>query len=38
MTTVTSLERNKHNAVGFYTVAFNDKDPRRAVQLYGGAE
>ena len=32
------LERNKHNAVAFYTVAFNDKNPRRAVQLYGGDE
>jgi len=32
------LDRNKHNAVAFYTVAFNDKDPRRAVALYGGAE
>jgi predicted SnoaL-like aldol condensation-catalyzing enzyme len=32
------LERNKHNAVAFYTVAFNDKNPRRAVELYGGSE
>jgi predicted SnoaL-like aldol condensation-catalyzing enzyme len=32
------LERNKRNAVAFYTVAFNDKDPRRAVELYGGDE
>jgi len=32
------LERNKHNAVAFYTLAFNDKNPRRAVQLYGGSE
>jgi predicted SnoaL-like aldol condensation-catalyzing enzyme len=32
------LERNKRNAVAFYTVAFNDKNPRRAVALYGGAE
>ena len=32
------LERNKHNAVAFYTVAFNDKNPRRAVELYGGDE
>jgi predicted SnoaL-like aldol condensation-catalyzing enzyme len=30
------LERNKRNAVAFYTVAFNDKNPRRAVRLYGG--
>jgi predicted SnoaL-like aldol condensation-catalyzing enzyme len=32
------LERNKHNAVAFYTTAFNDKNPRRAVELYGGDE
>jgi predicted SnoaL-like aldol condensation-catalyzing enzyme len=32
------LERNKRNAVAFYTVAFNDKNPRRAVALYGGRE
>jgi predicted SnoaL-like aldol condensation-catalyzing enzyme len=32
------LERNKRNAVAFYTVAFNDKNPRRAVELYGGDE
>jgi len=32
------LERNKHNAVAFYTTAFNDKDPQRAVDLYGGDE
>ena len=32
------LERNKHNAVAYYTMAFNDKNPRRAVKLYGGAE
>jgi predicted SnoaL-like aldol condensation-catalyzing enzyme len=32
------LERNKRNAVAFYTMAFNDKNPRRAVELYGGAE
>jgi predicted SnoaL-like aldol condensation-catalyzing enzyme len=32
------IERNKHNAVNFYTVAFNDKDPERAVALYGGDE
>ena len=32
------LERNKQNAVAFYTTAFNDKNPRRAVELYGGAE
>jgi predicted SnoaL-like aldol condensation-catalyzing enzyme len=30
------LERNKRNVVAYYTMAFNDKDPRRAVQLYGG--
>jgi predicted SnoaL-like aldol condensation-catalyzing enzyme len=32
------LERNKRNVVAYYTVAFNDKNPRRAVQLYGGDE
>jgi len=32
------LERNKHNAVAFYTTAFNDKNPRGAVELYGGDE
>lgn len=32
------LERNKRNAVRFYTTAFNDKNPRLAVQLYGGDE
>jgi predicted SnoaL-like aldol condensation-catalyzing enzyme len=32
------LERNKNNATAFYTTAFNDKNPRLAVELYGGAE
>lgn len=32
------LERNKQNAVAFYTTAFNDKNPQLAVQLYGGDE
>jgi predicted SnoaL-like aldol condensation-catalyzing enzyme len=32
------LERNKRNVVAYYTMAFNDKNPRRAVQLYGGDE
>lgn len=32
------LERNKRNVVGFYTTAFNDKQPERAVERYGGAE
>jgi predicted SnoaL-like aldol condensation-catalyzing enzyme len=32
------LDRNKQNAVGYYLTAFNDKNPRLAVQLYGGAE
>jgi predicted SnoaL-like aldol condensation-catalyzing enzyme len=31
------LERNKSNVVNFYTLAFNDKNPREAVRLYGGA-
>jgi len=32
------LERNKRNVVAYYTMAFNDKNPRRAVELYGGDE
>ena len=32
------LERNKANVVGFYTTAFNDHEPERAVEMYGGAE
>jgi predicted SnoaL-like aldol condensation-catalyzing enzyme len=32
------LERNRHNAVAFYETAFNDKNPRLAVELYGGDE
>jgi predicted SnoaL-like aldol condensation-catalyzing enzyme len=32
------LDRNKQNATAFYTTAFNDKNPRLAVQLYGGDE
>ena len=32
------LERNKANVVGYYTTAFNDHDPERAVETYGGAE
>jgi predicted SnoaL-like aldol condensation-catalyzing enzyme len=32
------LERNKRNAMAFYTMAFNEKNPRRAVRLYGGNE
>jgi predicted SnoaL-like aldol condensation-catalyzing enzyme len=32
------LERNKRNVVGYYTTAFNDKEPEEAVRLYGGAE
>jgi predicted SnoaL-like aldol condensation-catalyzing enzyme len=32
------LERNKQNAEAFYTTAFNDKNPRMAVELYGGDE
>jgi predicted SnoaL-like aldol condensation-catalyzing enzyme len=32
------LQRNKDNVVGYYTTAFNDKNPTLAVQLYGGAE
>jgi predicted SnoaL-like aldol condensation-catalyzing enzyme len=32
------LERNKKNVVTFYETAVNDKNPRLAVQLYGGDE
>jgi predicted SnoaL-like aldol condensation-catalyzing enzyme len=32
------LERNKANVVAYYTMAFNDKMPERAVALYGGDE
>jgi predicted SnoaL-like aldol condensation-catalyzing enzyme len=32
------LDRNKRNVVAYYTLAFNGKNPRLAVQLYGGAE
>jgi len=32
------LERNKANAVAYYETAFNDKNPRLAVKLYGGDE
>jgi predicted SnoaL-like aldol condensation-catalyzing enzyme len=32
------LERNKRNVVGYYTTAFNDKNPELAVKLYGGDE
>jgi predicted SnoaL-like aldol condensation-catalyzing enzyme len=32
------LERYKRNVVGYYTTAFNDKDPELAVELYGGDE
>jgi predicted SnoaL-like aldol condensation-catalyzing enzyme len=32
------LERNKKNVVAYYETAVNDKNPRLAVQLYGGDE
>jgi predicted SnoaL-like aldol condensation-catalyzing enzyme len=32
------LERNKRNVVGYYTTAFNEKQPELAVELYGGDE
>jgi len=32
------LERNKANVVAYYETAFNDKNPRLAVELYGGDE
>jgi predicted SnoaL-like aldol condensation-catalyzing enzyme len=30
------LERNKRTVVAYYTTAFNDKNPRKAVARYGG--
>ncbi len=32
------IERNKRNVVAYYTTAFNDKDPEKAVRKYGGRE
>ena len=32
------LEHNKANVVAYYTTAFNDHEPERAVEMYGGAE
>src|SRR6266566_2002940 len=32
------LERNERNVINYYTIAFNDKNPELAVQLYGGDE
>jgi len=32
------LERNERNVINYYRIAFNDKNPQLAVQLYGGAE
>ena len=32
------LERNERNVINYYRIAFNDKNPRLAVRLYGGAE
>ncbi len=32
------LERNKSNALAFYDLMFNQCEPRRAVELYVGAE
>jgi predicted SnoaL-like aldol condensation-catalyzing enzyme len=32
------LERNEQNVISYYTMAFNDKNPTLAVQLYGGDE
>jgi len=29
---------NGQNVIRYYTMAFNDKNPARAVQLYGGAD
>ncbi len=30
------LEKNKQNAMAFYAMAFNDNNPRQAVELYVG--
>ncbi len=30
------LERNKRNVVAYYTTAFNEQEPEKAVQLFGG--
>lgn len=32
------LKRNKRNVVAYYTTAFNDKEPEKAVARYGGKE
>jgi len=32
------LQRNEHNVIQFYTLAFNFNEPELAVQLYGGSE
>lgn len=32
------LERNKANAIAFYDLMFNKCEPRRAIELYVGAE
>jgi predicted SnoaL-like aldol condensation-catalyzing enzyme len=32
------LDRNELNVYNYYTIAFNDKNPQLAVQLYGGPE
>jgi predicted SnoaL-like aldol condensation-catalyzing enzyme len=32
------LERNEHNVIQFYSLAFNSNEPELAVQLYGGSE
>ena len=34
----TVLQRNEQNVVSYYTMAFNDKNPALAVQLYGGGD
>ena len=32
------LERNERNVINYYYIAFNQKNPKLAVKLYGGAE
>lgn len=35
---MTDLERNKEAAIAFYSLMFNDCDPRQAIERYAGEE
>jgi predicted SnoaL-like aldol condensation-catalyzing enzyme len=35
---MSDLDRNKHNAMAFYDLMFNECKPRKAMEKYGGAE